>query len=184
METTFMLPSNGIGLAPTVILIVVGLGAAFHFFFPRQSQPKLNRGLAIGIVVSLLAGGALAANFLNPNPPAITIGQGEVSINTQVPGVGAMSFSSADMKEAYVQSMGSGVLASMSKEIGTNMGDYNVGTFVLGNGATAYVVTDAANNVVVALNDGSYLVLGPPSNNFTGFVNLFSEDVMQVSNST
>jgi hypothetical protein len=179
---TFLLPSNGIGLVPTILLIVVAVVAAIHFFFPRESQPRLNKGLAAAIVVSLLVAGGLAANLLNPSASSITVGQGQVSINMQ--GVGSMSFTAAEMKQAYVQNVGEGVLASMFKQVGTNVGDYNVGTFSLRNGATAYVVSDDASNVVVELNNGAYVVMGPPSDNFTAFVGYFSENVLQVANTS
>lgn len=179
MVETFMLPSTGIGFAPAIILVVIAGGAALHYFFPRQGLPKLNKGSAVGIVLALLVGGGLAATFLNPSAPTIAVGPGQVSISAQV--IGTMSFQATDMKQACTQTVGSGLLASMFKQSGTNYGNYNVGTYSLDNGATAYVVSDNPSNVVVELDSGLYLVLGPPSSNFTGFVSYFSENVLPVT---
>jgi hypothetical protein len=92
-------------------------------------------------------------------------------------GTGNLNFTASEITSAYVGQIGSGNL-TLSKQQGTNYGDFNVGVFTLGNGATAYVVSNNSTDLVIQLNTGDYLILG--TSNTNALAQKFSQSVYQV----
>jgi hypothetical protein len=92
-------------------------------------------------------------------------------------GTGNLNFTASEITSAYVGQIGSGNL-TLSKQHGTNYGDFNVGVFTLGNGATAYVVSNNSTDLIIQLNTGDYLILG--TSNTNALAQKFSQSVYQV----
>ena len=123
-------------------------------------------GLGIGLTYSI---GARST---------ITVGNGYVYIDSpSLWGVGDMNITSNQIQSSYVGVIGTGNL-TISKQHGTNSGDFNVGVFTLGGGATAYVVSDNSTSLVLHLYSGSYVVLG--TNDTSALVAAFSHSVQYV----
>ncbi len=182
---TFTVSGSGFGLGLLIIVfVVIGAGIAAYLFVPRASKPRLRDVRTMSLVFVILLAFGVSIFFANPTPITITIQQGKVTLSAGAADGGTNSFLSTEVVQAYADTLGNGVLASISKQYGTNLGNYNVGVFTLSNGATAYVASDNVNNIVVELKDGTYFVFGPPQSNFTSFVSYFSQEIVPVSNST
>ena len=154
--------------ASSVILLVamVGSGALVVALTLRKGVGwrKKMRGYFYGSLVAglLLMSVGAGVSYLSSEPSTITVGAGYLGIRSPWGfGTGDLNVSSADVSAAYVSQIGAGNL-SLSKQYGTNDGALNIGVFTLGNGATAYVVSDNSTDLIVRLNSGSYLVLGTP----------------------
>jgi hypothetical protein len=65
---------------------------------------------------------------------------------------------------AYLGQIGSGNL-TLSKQHGTNYDHFNVGIFTLGNGKTAYVVSNNSTDLIIQLSSGGYVILGTSDTN-------------------
>lgn len=92
-----------------------------------------------------------------------------------------MNITSGQIQSTYVGEVGSGNL-TISKQHGTNIGDFDVGVFTLGSGATAYVVSDNSTSLVLHLYSGAYVVVG--TSDTSALVAAFSESVHVVRNPT
>ena len=55
----------------------------------------------------------------------------------------------------------------------------SVGIFTLGNGATAYVVSNNSTDLIIQLNSGEYVVLG--TSNINALATSFSNSVYSLS---
>jgi len=92
-----------------------------------------------------------------------------------------MNITSSQIRNAYVGEIGVGNL-TISKQHGTNTGNFNVGVFTLGSGATAYVVSDNSTSLVLQLYSGGYVILG--TSDTGALVAAFSQSVHLVQTAT
>jgi len=123
-------------------------------------------GLGVGLFNSAMA------------PSTITIGTGYVYVNSSsFAGAGDMNVTSSSIVAAYVVHIGSGNW-TLSRQHGTKIGNFNVGVFTLGNGATAYVVCSNSSALAIQLSAGRYVVLGTSDTN--ALVSDFSQYVHPV----
>jgi hypothetical protein len=131
--------------------------------------------MIIGIVV---IGLGVWLFFDSNTPSTITVGSGYVNI--QSPGfsdAGSMNITANKIASAYVGQIGSGNL-TLSKQHGTNYGHFNVGIFTLGNGNTAYVVSNNLTDLIIQLNSGEYVILG--TSNTNALATSFSQNVLPI----
>ena len=67
---------------------------------------------------------------------------------------------------------------TLSKQHGTNYDHFNVGVFTLGNGATAYVISNNSTDLIIQLTSEKYLVLG--TSNTNALATSFSQSVYKL----
>ncbi|MGA3059500.1 MAG: hypothetical protein ABSD92_03930 [Candidatus Bathyarchaeia archaeon] len=92
-------------------------------------------------------------------------------------GAGNMNITANKIVSAFVGQVGSGNL-TLSKQHGTNYDHFNVGIFTLGNGDTAYVVSNNSTDLVIQLNSGEYVILG--TSNTEVLATSFSQSVYPI----
>jgi hypothetical protein len=115
--------------------------------------------------------------FESNQPSTITIGSGYVYVRSPgFGGAGNMNITANEVASAYVGQIGSGNL-TLSKQHGTNYDHVNVGIFTLGNGKTAYVVSNNSTDLVIQLNSGEYVILG--TSNTDVLAQAFSQSVFR-----
>jgi hypothetical protein len=137
----------------------------------REKRLKL---LAVGVVL-LLAGGGV---FFVSNPShhdSIAVGSGSVRVSTSY---FTVNVTSGQISQAYVVNFSSWNVSISARTDGSALGSYRSGYFTLSNGAKAEVLTTGDTNLVVVLDSGTYLILGP--SDFQPFLSSFSESVVQV----
>ena len=176
-------PPLGLGLFPLIGLVVTGI-ALIVVAFATGRRAKTVRGTFVLLLIIGLAviGLGVWLFFSSTGSSTITIGSGYVSIaSSSFSGTGNQNFTSSEITSAYVGQIGSGNL-TLSKQYGTDYGDFNVGVFTLGNGATAYVVSNNSTDLIVHLDTGDYLILG--TSNTNALAQKFSQSVYQVQTGT
>ena len=128
--------------------------------------------MIIGIVV---IGLGVWLFFASNTPSTITVSSGYISIQSpSFGGAGNMNITANKISSAYVAQIGSGNL-TLSKQHGTNYDHFNVGIFTLGNGDTAYVVSNNSTDLIIQLNSGEYVILG--TSNTNSLATSFSQSV-------
>ena len=154
-------------LTPTILLVAMLGGGVLALYvtlrrgaaWRRRMRGYFFASLAAGV---LLIGFGVGLSYLSSEPSVITVGPGYLGVRSPWGfGTGDLNFTPGEVSKAYVAQIGSGDL-SLSKVYGSNLGDLNIGVFTLGNGATAYVVSDNSTDLVVRLNSGNYVILGTP----------------------
>ena len=160
-------------------LIIRPLEAPKLYSFGRVRVGKGTRRVAFIIAGTILIGTGVGLYALGGIPSTITVGSGYVYI--QSPpffGAGNMNTTSSEIASAYVGQIGSGNL-TLSKQDGTNAGNLNIGVFTLGNGHTAYVVSDNSTDLIIQLKNGDYAVLGASRTN--ALATSFSQSVYNLN---
>ena len=159
--------------------LTVFLAGVFRLKKPGMEARKL---IAIILVFAVVAAGITSIGFLiqknAQSPSTITIGKGYVLLQSSVTETGSVNVSSSQISGAYVSQLGTGNL-TLHKQHGLNNNVDDIGMFTLGNGATAYVITNYQKVLVVELDSGKYMILG--NSNLTDMVSDFSQDVYPVS---
>ncbi len=89
-----------------------------------------------------------------------------------------MNITSSQITSAYLGLIGSGNL-TLSKQQGTNYDHFNVGIFTLGDGKTAYVVSNNSTDLIIQLNCGEYVILGTSDTN--ALATSFSQNVYSLN---
>jgi hypothetical protein len=166
------------GLADVAYGIVAALlitGSAIALLSLRGGKERRVKLLVTGVVV-LVAG---AGVFFVSNPTqqnSIRVGSGSVQVTTSFFNV---NVTSNQISRAYVVSLSSWNVSITSRTDGSSFGSFRSGYFMLSDGAKAEVLSSEDTNVVVVLQSGTYLILGP--SDFQAFLNSFSQSVAQVS---
>jgi hypothetical protein len=172
-------PPLGLGLLPLIGLVVTGV-VLIVLAFATGRRAKTIRGTFVLLIITGFAviGLGIWLFFSGSGSSTITIGSGYVSVTSSgFSGTGNLNFTASEITSAYVGQIGSGNL-TLSKQHGTNYGDFNVGVFTLGNGATAYVVSNNSTDLIIQLNTGDYLILG--TSNTNALAQKFSQSVYPV----
>jgi len=172
-------PPAGLGLLPLIILVVTGVILIVLAFATGRRAKTIRGTFVLLIIVGLVViGVGIWLFFSSTGSSTITVGLGYVSISSpSFGGTGNLNFTASEITSAYVAQIGSGNL-TLSKQHGTNYGDFNVGVFTLGNGATAYVVSNNSTDLIIQLNTGDYLILG--TSNTNALAQKFSQSVYPV----
>jgi hypothetical protein len=173
-------PSSSIGSIALIILVVTGVALLILALTTGRRAKTVRRTfialLVIGIAVIGLGVGLF---YATGTPSTITVGSGYVSIQSpSFNGAGNLKVTSNQTVSAYLGQIGSGNL-TLSKQHGTNYDHLNVGVFTLGNGATAYVVSNNSTDLIIHLTSGKYLVLG--TSNTNALATSFSQSVYQLN---
>jgi hypothetical protein len=172
-------PPALLGVLPLIILVATGVVLVVVAVVSRSAK-KFGQSfvalLVIGVVVIALGVGL---SYGSTGSTIITVGSGYLYVkSSSFGGPGNLNVTTGEVQSAYVARIGVGNL-TISKQHGTNIGDYNVGVFTLGNGATAYVASDNSTDLVLLLSSGEYVILG--TNDTTSLVSTFSQSVHAVS---
>ncbi len=151
-------PSSSIGTIALIILVATGIALLVLALTTGRRAKTVRRTfialLVIGIAVIGLGIGLFHATSI---PSTITVGPGYVIIqSSSFNGAGNLNITSNQIAFAFVGQIGSGNL-TLLKQHGTNYDHFNVGIFTLGNGATAYVVSNNSTDLIIQLNSGEYV---------------------------
>ena len=144
-----------------ILIIAVVAVVAFIAIYRRRGQGKTARGIAISVIpiVAIIAVAFLLTSSFG-GASTITVGSGYVSVETPfLSGTGNIKITSSEIVSAYVAQIGSGDL-SLYKVSGTNIGNTNIGTYTLGNGKTAYVVSTNSTDLIIQLTTANMLYSG------------------------
>jgi hypothetical protein len=166
------------GLADVVYGVIAALliaGTVIALLSLRTGKEKRVKLLVVGVII-LVAGGSV---FVVSNPAqqdSIRVGSGSVGVSTSFFNV---NVTSNQISRAYVVNFSTWNVSITSRTDGSAFGSFLSGFFTLSNGAKAEVLTTEDTNLVVVLDSGTYLILGP--SDFQSFLNSFSQSVMQVS---
>jgi hypothetical protein len=169
-------PPIGLGLIPLIGLVVTGI-VLIVLAFATGRRAKTIRGTFVLLIITGLAviGLGIWLFFSATGSSTITVGSGYVSITSpSFSGTGNLNFTASEITSAYVTQIGSGNF-TLSKQHGTNYGDFNVGVFTLGNRDTAYVVSNNSTDLIIHLDTGDYLILG--TSNTDALASKFSQSV-------
>ena len=157
------------GLADAVYGVVAALlitGAVIALLSLRAGKEKRVKLLVVGVVV-LVAGGGV---FFVSNPThqdSIRVGLGSVQVSTSFFNV---NVTSNQISRAFVVNFSNWNVSITSRTDGSAFGSFHSGFFSLSNGAKAEVLTTEDTNLVVVLDSGTYLILGP--SDFQSFLEL------------
>lgn len=167
-------------LLPIVLIVVVILMRA-----PKSRDFKrilVSVGVLVVVVIVILAMFVFPSTTNTSSDVYINIGNGFVEFSS--PETGTVNVSASQIVNTSVVHMDTGLLV-MQKDHGyggrvsQTVNYHNLGVYTLANDATAYVASNNLTNLVVALNDGKYLVLAP-EHNVTTFLTDFSKYVSPV----
>jgi hypothetical protein len=164
--------SVDIFIAIVLILLVPGFAlVAVSFRMGREGRAKL---LATGLVL-LVAGGAVSylSNPLAQN--SVAVGHG--SVRVQAPPYFDINITSSQIERAYVVNLTDWNVSITARTGGTALGSFRSGYFKLSNGASAELLTTGQSNLVLVLNSGAYVILGPED--FQAFLVAFDQSVTQ-----
>jgi hypothetical protein len=173
-------PPSSLGLIPLVILVVIGAALIILALATGRHAKTVRKTFAVLIIIGLaVIGLGVWLYFSTTVPSTITVGSGYVSIaSPSFGGAGNLNITASEITSAYVAQIGSGNL-TLSKQHGTNYGDFNVGVFTLGNGDTAYVISNNSTDLIIHLNTGDYLILG--TSNTNALASSFSQSVYSIT---
>lgn len=142
-----------LGVVLTVVMLALFIRGRRDLGARRKSF-----SVALVVLVSLIIMGS-SFFFLNGSAPSrIIIGNSQVTVSGQF--IGNQTYSSSQIKYAFVENINSGNITLSNRNMGTSLGNINEGRYTLSNGASADVVTNNATVLVVELSTGTYLVLG------------------------
>ena len=164
------------GTIALVALVVTG-AVLLLLALTTGRRAKTIRGtfIALMIIGIVVIGLGVWLFFASNTPSTITVGSGYVNIQSpSFNGAGNMNITANKIASAYVGQIGSGNL-TLAKQHGTNYDHFNVGVFMLGNGKTAYVVSNNSTDLIIQLDSGKYVILGTSDTN--ALVASFSQSV-------
>jgi hypothetical protein len=160
-------------LGIVVVLIVVGAVLAIFSFVGKKKRTQI----LVGGIIMIIAG---AGVYFVSNPSqqnSIAVGSGSVLVSASP--YFNLNVSASQISRAYVANLSSWNVTIASRTDGSALGSFLSGYFTLSNGAKADVLTNEDTNLVLVLDSGTYLILGPTD--FQPFLSSFSQSVMQVS---
>ncbi|MGD0203886.1 MAG: hypothetical protein ABSC20_08295 [Candidatus Bathyarchaeia archaeon] len=169
-------PSISLGTIALVVLVVTGAVLLLLAFTTGRRAKTIRRTFVVLMIIGILVIGLGVFLFFASNTPStITVGSGYVSVQSpSFSGAGNLNITANKIASAYVGQIGSGNL-TLSKQHGTNYDHFNVGIFTLGNGNTAYVVSNNSTDLIIQLNSGEYVLLG--TSNTNALATSFSQSV-------
>ena len=169
-------PSSSLGTIALVVLVVTGAVLLLLAFTTGRRAKTIRRTFVVLMIIGIVVIGLGVFLFFASNTPStITVGSGYVSVQSpSFAGAGNMNITANKIASAYVGQIGSGNL-TLSKQHGTDYGHFNVGIFTLGNGNTAYVVSNNSTDLIIQLNSGEYVLLG--TSNTNALATSFSQSV-------
>lgn len=170
----------GFGDIPLIILVATGAFLLVLAFVTGRHQKRVQQTFAILIIIGIAVMGlGVWLYFAIATPSRITVDAGYLSVESpSFGGAGNLNVTSSEIASAYVAQIGSGNL-TLSKQHGTNYDDFNVGIFTLGNGKTAYVVSNNSTDLIIQLDTGEYVILG--TSNTDALATSFSQSVYTLS---
>lgn len=166
-----------------VVAVVIGMLTFFKMRSNRDPYDLSSKIRARPAVIALIFAliiflfGVGLTSFASA-PSTITIGSGYITLHSSsfsiIPLPIEKNFTSSQISNAFVGQTGSGNF-TLSRQYGTVYGDINIGVFTLGNGATAYVLSNNSTDLIIQLNNGQYVILG--TSNTNALAASFSENV-------
>ena len=170
-------------------IIILGTGlfsrpleAPKPFPYGRVGIGRGTRRAAFIIGGIILIGTGVGLYALGGIPSTVIVGSGYVYIQSPPLGTGNINVTSSEIASAYVGQIGSGNLTLSTRQWGVGIGNLNLGIFTLGNGHTAYVISDNPTDLIIQLNNGKYVVLG--TSNMTAIAESFSHSVFHLNSVT
>ena len=169
-------PSSSLGTIALVALVVTGaVLLLLALTTGRRAKTIRHTFVALMIIGILVIGLGIWLFFASDTPSTITVGSGYMSIQSPIfNGAGNINITANKITSAYVGQIGSGNL-TLSKQRGTNYDHFNVGIFTIGNGGTAYVVSNNSTDLIIQLNSGEYVIIG--TSNTRALATSFSQSV-------
>jgi len=139
------------------------------FVMRKEQRTKL---LALGLI--LLVAGAVVFYISNPaKQESITVGTGWVQ--AVAPPYFNINVTASQIERAYVVNLNDWNVSISTRTAGTAFGGFLAGYFKLSNGANAEVLTTGESDLVLVLQSGTYVVLGPAD--FQAFLTSFDQSV-------
>ena len=180
VEQFIVQPSSILGLIVLAALVVTGVALiVLAIVTGRRAKTIRSTFLALLIIGIVIIAGGIWLFFAVNTPSTITVGSGYVSIQSPgFGGAGNMNITSSQIVSAYVGQICSGNL-TLSKQHGINYDHFNVGIFTIGNGKTAYVVSNNSTDLIIQLKSGEYVLLGTSDTN--ALAASFSQSVYSLS---
>ena len=168
----------GYVLVGAALLILV-----YTIFFILKDRKRQSRSrpfyTTFIVLFIVLFGIGLSFFFTTGSNSSIIVQKGEITVSGQF--IGNNTYTTGEIKSAFEENINSGNITLSNRNIGTSAGSINEGKFTLSNGASAYVVSDNQEDLIVLLDSGLYLVLGPT--NLSAFASDFSSNVYSVTGS-
>jgi hypothetical protein len=162
-----------IGIA--AIALIIGIISYY------SNGKDINKGVFTKMIVLfvalLMAGAIITFTTGSGGASKIEVGPHFIAINAQF--IGSKNYTSSEIMYAYVENINSGNLTLGNRIEGSGLESYSEGIFTLSNGQTAYVIDISAIVLIVHLQNGNALVLGP--SNTTALANYFNKNVFPVS---
>ncbi len=159
-------PSSTIGIVVLVALMATGAVLLALAILTGRRAKTIRKTFVVTVIVGItIMGLGIWLFFATNTPSTITVGSGYVSIQSpSFGGAGNMNVTADKIASASIGHVGSGDL-TLSKQHGTNYDHFNVGVFTLGNGKTAYVVSNNSTDLIIQLTNGEYVILGTSNTN-------------------
>ncbi|MDR0492983.1 MAG: hypothetical protein LBH74_05035 [Nitrososphaerota archaeon] len=120
--------------------------------------------IGVGVMVLVSFGYAtitVDSGYVNVHPP-LTFGAGNINITSD------------EIASAYVGQIGAENL-TLSKQQGQSTGNDRLGVFTLGDGQTAYVISNNPTALIIQLTNGQYVILG--TTDIDALASSFSQNV-------
>ena len=187
VQATFLIVLAIALAAAGIIILVTGVfvrmwEAPKPYPFGGVGVGKGTRRMAFVIGGIVLIGTGVGLYALGGMPSTITVGSGYVYIQSPPIGTGNFNVTSSEIASAYVGQVGSGNLSLSIRQWGVTIGNLNLGVFTLGNGHTAYVISENPTDLIIQLNNGNYVILG--TSNTTALAESFSQSVYNLNSVT
>lgn len=175
-----MQPSSSLGTIALVALVVTGAVLLLLALTTGRHAKTIRPTFVLLIIIAIgVIGLGVWLFFASNTPSTITVGSGYISIQSpSFSGAGNMNITANKIASAYVGQIGFGNL-TLSKQHGTNYDHFNTGIFTLGNGDTAYVVSNNSTDLIIQLNSGEYVILG--TSNTLALATSFSQSVYSLN---
>jgi hypothetical protein len=176
MVTNFVIqPPMDLALIPLLILVATGVFVIMLAYFTGKHAKSIRQTFVALIIIGIgVISFGIWLYLTISTSSTINIESGYINIESpDFVGTGNLNFTTEDIKSAYVTQIGTGNITITLRQHGTSFGNYNLGVFTLGNGATAYIISNNQTVIVVQLNSGKYLILG--ATNIDQLIQSFSE---------
>lgn len=153
------------------VLVIVGLILVVSSFVGRGRRVKM---LAVGVV--LLVTGAGVFFVTSPSHQnSISVGDGSVLVSTSY---FDLNVSAVQITKAFVVNLSTWNVTVSARTDGSAFGQFLSGYFALSNGAKADILSAGDTNLVLVLQSGTYVILGPQD--FPPFITTFDRSVLPV----
>ena len=151
------------------------------FFSVSKDTGNKYAWVIVGVLLLVTGSFVVCAVTSISSSSVVTVGDGYINIESKAftfEGIFYISsnknVSSADVATAFVGQVGFGDF-TLQRSLGLDSGDTNIGIFILGNGATAYVASTNATNLIIELKNGEYIIVG--TSDTQALANSFAQNV-------